>query len=119
MARAQGNVYVDAAYTSQEAIDALGGVSPITGEPDREPNTGLEKQTKHRGKPQKATRLRRTGNGWKRRTAPEPRLPALPCVLPLSTPSSPAGRSAGDGTPSANALRMTPLFSPRSSRVQA
>ncbi len=32
MARAQGNVYVDPAYTSQEAIDALGGTSSITGE---------------------------------------------------------------------------------------
>ena len=30
---AQGNVYVDPAYTSQEAIDALGGTSSITGEP--------------------------------------------------------------------------------------
>ena len=32
MARATGNVYVDPAYTSQEAIDALGGTSSITGE---------------------------------------------------------------------------------------
>ena len=27
-----GNIYVDSAYTSQEAIDALGGTSSITGE---------------------------------------------------------------------------------------
>ena len=32
MARLDGNVYVDPAYTSQEAIDALGGTSSITGE---------------------------------------------------------------------------------------
>ncbi len=32
MAKALGNVYIDPAYTSQEAIDALGGTSSITGE---------------------------------------------------------------------------------------
>ena len=33
MAIAQGNLYIDPAYVSQEAIDALGGTSSITGEP--------------------------------------------------------------------------------------
>ena len=32
MAKLEGNVYVDPSYTSQEAIDALGGTHSITGE---------------------------------------------------------------------------------------
>ena len=30
--KAPGNIYIDPAYTSQEAVNALGGISPITGE---------------------------------------------------------------------------------------